>query len=54
MKPDLRRITVLETSDGLDPLEDAVVPQGHRGPLLDRCQPSRCSNSVLGPEHLPI
>ncbi|MFB6615784.1 hypothetical protein ACFCV9_16435 [Streptomyces sp. NPDC056367] len=35
-------------------LEDAVVPQGHRGPLLDRCQPSRCANSVLGPEHLPI
>ncbi|MFD6968205.1 hypothetical protein [Streptomyces sp. NPDC059949] len=35
-------------------LEEAVVPQGHRGPLLDRCQPSRCANSVLGPEHLPI
>ncbi|MFF4012754.1 hypothetical protein [Streptomyces sp. NPDC001717] len=35
-------------------IEDAVVPPGHRGPLLDRCQPSRCANSVLGPEHLPI
>ncbi|MBC2904218.1 hypothetical protein H4N64_21810 [Streptomyces sp. PSKA01] len=35
-------------------LEDAVVPKGHRGPLLDRCQPSRCANSILGPEHLPI
>ncbi|MER5842939.1 hypothetical protein ABT099_22135 [Streptomyces prasinus] len=35
-------------------LEDAVVPEGHRGPLLDRCQPSRCANSILGPEHLPI
>ncbi|WP_225887639.1 hypothetical protein [Streptomyces canus] len=35
-------------------IEDAVVPEGHRGPLLDRCQPSRCANSVLGPEHLPI
>ncbi|WP_257980598.1 hypothetical protein [Streptomyces sp. CB02959] len=35
-------------------LEEAVVPEGHRGPLLDRCQPSRCTNSILGPEHLPI
>ncbi|MGW2696959.1 hypothetical protein [Streptomyces sp. NPDC001296] len=35
-------------------IEDAVVPEGHRGPLLDRCQPSRCANSILGPEHLPI
>jgi hypothetical protein len=35
-------------------LEDAVVPQGHRGPLLDRCQPSRCANSVIAPAHLPI
>lgn len=35
-------------------LEDAVVPAGHRGPLIDRCQPARCANSVLGPEHLPI
>ncbi|MEV6050685.1 hypothetical protein [Streptomyces sp. NPDC052107] len=35
-------------------IEDAIVPEGHRGPLLDRCQPSRCANSILGPEHLPI
>jgi hypothetical protein len=35
-------------------LEDAVVPEGHRGPLLDRCQPGRCANSVIGPQHVPI
>ncbi|WP_404974633.1 hypothetical protein [[Kitasatospora] papulosa] len=35
-------------------LEDAVVPAGHKGPLIDRCQPARCANSVIGPEHLPI
>ncbi|CAL9278957.1 hypothetical protein [Streptomyces sp. SudanB182_2057] len=35
-------------------IEDAVVPDGHRGPLIDRCQPSRCANSVIAPEHLPI
>ncbi|MFE0695682.1 hypothetical protein [Streptomyces sp. NPDC058869] len=35
-------------------LEDAIVPQGHRGPLPDRCRPSRCGNSIIGPEHLPI
>ncbi|GLV83319.1 hypothetical protein Slala03_30080 [Streptomyces lavendulae subsp. lavendulae] len=35
-------------------LEGAIAPTGHRGPLLDRCQPSRCANSILGPEHLPI
>ncbi|MFE2089830.1 hypothetical protein [Streptomyces sp. NPDC059460] len=35
-------------------IEDAIVPEGHRGPLPDRCQPSRCANSVIGPEHLPI
>ncbi|MER5811408.1 hypothetical protein ABT143_24990 [Streptomyces sp. NPDC002033] len=23
-------------------------------PPLDRCQPSRCANSIIGPEHLPI
>ncbi|QEU83724.1 hypothetical protein [Streptomyces viridosporus] len=39
---------------GAECLEDAVVPEGHRGPLLDRCRPSRCTNSILGPEHLPI
>ncbi|MGW1957593.1 hypothetical protein ACWCPI_33380 [Streptomyces sp. NPDC001920] len=35
-------------------LEDAIVPPGHRGPLIDRCQPARCSNSIIAPEHLPI
>lgn len=35
-------------------LEDAVVPPGHTGPLIDRCQPSRCGNSIIAPEHLPI
>ncbi|MBX9978193.1 hypothetical protein [Mycobacterium gordonae] len=35
-------------------LENAVVPQGHKGPLHDRCRPDRCPNSVIGPEHVPI
>ncbi|MET8292364.1 hypothetical protein ABZV80_45850, partial [Streptomyces sp. NPDC005132] len=35
-------------------LEDAVIPEGHQGPLIDRCQPSRCANSVIAPAHLPI
>jgi hypothetical protein len=35
-------------------LDNAVVPPGHRGPLVDRCQPGRCANSVIGPEHLPV
>ena len=35
-------------------LEDAIAPPGHRGPLLDRCQPSRCANSIIAGEHLPI
>ncbi|WP_329375186.1 hypothetical protein [Streptomyces sp. NBC_01483] len=35
-------------------LEDAIVPPGHRGPLIDRCQPARCGNSIIAPEHLPI
>ncbi|MGJ5829920.1 hypothetical protein [Streptomyces ossamyceticus] len=30
-------------------LEDAIVPEGHQGPLIDRCQPSRCRNSVIAP-----
>jgi hypothetical protein len=34
-------------------LEDAIVPDGHRGPLIDRCQPGRCANSMIAPEHLP-
>jgi hypothetical protein len=35
-------------------LENAVIPDGHKGPLQDRCRPDRCINSVIGPEHLPI
>jgi hypothetical protein len=35
-------------------LEDAVIPDGHRGPLLDRCQPGRCPNSIIAPAHIPI
>lgn len=35
-------------------LEDATVPAGHRGPLLDCCQPARCPNSVIGTEHLSL
>jgi hypothetical protein len=30
-------------------LEAAIVPSGHRGPLIDRCQPARCSNSIVAP-----
>ncbi|WP_254711126.1 hypothetical protein [Streptomyces lunaelactis] len=40
--------------EGAKCLEDAVIPPGHRGPLHDRCRPSRCANSMIGPEHLPI
>ncbi|MFD8342285.1 hypothetical protein ACFV2C_08340 [[Kitasatospora] papulosa] len=35
-------------------LEDAVIPPGHHGPLIDRCWPARCANSIVAPEHLPI
>ncbi|MET9881463.1 hypothetical protein ABZZ36_43910, partial [Actinacidiphila glaucinigra] len=35
-------------------IEDAIVPEGHRGPLHDRCRPSRCSNSFVTIEQLPI
>ncbi|WP_310726639.1 integrase [Streptomyces sp. N2A] len=35
-------------------LENAVVPEGHTGPLDERCRPDRCANSMIGPEHLPI
>ncbi|MDF9813210.1 integrase [Streptomyces sp. SPB162] len=34
-------------------IENAIVPKGHTGPLIDRCQPSRCANSLIGEEHLP-
>jgi hypothetical protein len=30
------------------------IPDGHRGPLIDRCQPGRCANSIIGPAHLAI
>jgi integrase len=35
-------------------LENAIVPEGHVGPLDERCRPDRCANSMIGPEHLPI
>jgi hypothetical protein len=35
-------------------LEGTTVPPEHRGPLIDRCQPGRCANSIIGPSHLPI
>ena len=35
-------------------LENAIVPDGHKGPLHDRCRPDRCANSVIGAEHVPI
>jgi hypothetical protein len=33
---------------------NVAIPEGHRGPLIDRCQPGRCANSIIGTEHLPI
>ncbi|MCT9092579.1 hypothetical protein N4G70_27455 [Streptomyces sp. ASQP_92] len=50
----LNHCTMNDDPIGAKCLEEAVVPEGHRGPLLDRCQPSRCANSIIGPEHLPI
>ncbi|MEU7261687.1 integrase [Streptomyces rimosus] len=35
-------------------LENATVPEGHTGPLENRCRPDRCHNSMIGPEHVPI
>jgi hypothetical protein len=35
-------------------LESAIVPPGNRGPLIDRCQPGRCANSLITDEHLPL
>ncbi|MGB8942155.1 MAG: integrase [Streptomyces sp.] len=35
-------------------LENAIIPDGHVGPLDWRCRPDRCANSMIGPEHLPI
>ncbi|WP_405768027.1 hypothetical protein [Streptomyces sp. NBC_01538] len=35
-------------------LENAIIPEGHTGPLDERCRPDRCANSMIGLEHLPI
>lgn len=35
-------------------LENAIAPTGHRGPLIDRCQPGRCANSLIADKHLPL
>lgn len=35
-------------------LENAVVPDGHTGPLEDRCRPDRCPNSMITAEHAPL
>ncbi len=35
-------------------LERAVIPDGHVGPLHERCRPGRCGNSFIAPSHLPI
>ncbi|MBT1103103.1 site-specific integrase [Streptomyces sp. Tu10] len=35
-------------------LENAIIPDGHVGPLDERCRPDRCANSMIGTEHLPI
>lgn len=35
-------------------LDNAVVPEGHTGPLEDRCRPDRCPNSMIGTEHVPL
>ncbi|MEV0495658.1 integrase [Streptomyces atratus] len=45
--------------DGTNPagavcLEDAIIPEGHTGPLDERCRPDRCGNSMIGIEHVPI
>ncbi|NRQ39375.1 hypothetical protein HII36_47265 [Nonomuraea sp. NN258] len=52
----LNHCTVNEANPvGAKCLEDVVkIPDGHRGPLIDRCQPGRCANSIIGPEHLLI
>jgi hypothetical protein len=30
------------------------LPPGHRGPVPDLCQPGKCTNSLIRPEHLPV
>ncbi|GAB3977511.1 hypothetical protein GCM10029978_067420 [Actinoallomurus acanthiterrae] len=52
----LNHCTVNEANPvGAKCLEGNVrIPDGHRGPLIDRCQPGRCANSITSPAHLPI
>ncbi|WP_328493500.1 hypothetical protein OHS59_12610 [Streptomyces sp. NBC_00414] len=40
--------------DGAKCIEKAILPAGHTGPLIDRCQPGRCHNSAIAPDHLKI
>ncbi|MET9079001.1 integrase [Streptomyces sp. NPDC004232] len=40
--------------DGAKCIEKAIIPPGHTGPLIDRCQPGRCPNSIITPDHLKI
>lgn len=35
-------------------LENTTIPDGHSGPLHERCRPDRCRNSMIGVEHLAI
>ncbi|MFG2483376.1 integrase [Streptomyces virginiae] len=35
-------------------LENAVVPEGHTGPLEDRCRPDHCANSMITAEHAQL
>jgi hypothetical protein len=35
-------------------LENATIPDGHTGPLHERCRPDRCRNSMIGVEHIAI
>ncbi len=35
-------------------LDNAIVPDGHTGPLEDRCRPDRCPNSMIGIQHVPF
>jgi hypothetical protein len=40
--------------EGAKCLTDATRPPGHTEPLIDRCQPGRCPNSVITEEHLDL
>jgi hypothetical protein len=57
----INHINPTTAQTGLEPippgaacLDNAIIPEGHKGPRQDRCRPDRCVNSVIGPEHLPI